>query len=331
MVKTRLKHVLMASRMLRVAARLRGKGAAILMYHSVLDDPVRAENFLGGISHSRQVFQGQMELLARDFHPVTLDHVFRFVTGNEDLPERAVVVTFDDGYTDNYEVAMPILNQVGVPAAFYATIDSIENRRLPWPSRLRFAFFMTSRSEWRDGAGKTWPLKTPEQKNGAFLAVCDLVAQLAASAQEQSVARVESELDKCHPKGFGEWMMTWEQLRGLTESGHIVGSHTMTHPNLAFVTVDEVRWELLESKQRLESRLGKKVVHFSYPCPALYPNWSEQTVGESMRSGYTTAVTTSSGLARRRDDPLALKRVRPTKTIEGLRWNLESAFAGRAV
>jgi peptidoglycan/xylan/chitin deacetylase (PgdA/CDA1 family) len=317
--------------MLRLAARLRGKGAAILMYHSVLDDPAQVENSLGGIALNRQVLQGQMELLAREFHPVTLDQVLRFVNGAEDLPERAVAVTFDDGYTDNYEVAMPILNRVGIPAAFYATIDCIENRRLPWPSRLRFAFLMTARSEWRDEAGKLWPLKTPEQKNSAYLAVCDRVAQSAGSAQEQIVAQMESELEKSLPQKFGEWMMTWEQLRGLTENGHIVGSHTMTHPNLAFVNAEDARWEMLESKQRLESHLGQKVVHFSYPCPALFPNWAEQTIGESVRSGYKTAVTTSSGLARKHDNPLALKRVRPSKTVEGLRWNLETAFAGRAV
>jgi peptidoglycan/xylan/chitin deacetylase (PgdA/CDA1 family) len=331
MPKQVLKRVLLASGMLRAAARLRGKGAAILMYHSVLDDPSRVENSLGGMIHRRQVFQGQMELLARQFHPVTLDQVSHFVGGEEDLPERAVVVTFDDGYTDNYEVALPILNQVGVPAAFYATIDCIENRRLPWPSRLRFAFFMTSRPEWHDEAGKLWPLKTPEQRNGAYLALCDRVAQLTGDVQERTVARMEAELDKRLPEEFGEWMMTWEQLRGLSENGHIVGSHTMTHPNLAFVNLDDARWELLESKQRLESHLGQKVVHFSYPCPALCPNWSEQTIGESLRSGYKTAVTTSSGLARRHDNPQALKRVRPTKTVEGLRWNLENAFAGRAV
>src|SRR5262249_8576337 len=105
--------------------------------------------------------------------------------------------------------------------------------------------------------------------------------------------------------------------------------HTMTHPNLAFLRLEDARTELVESKQRMEAQLQMKVVHFSYPCPALFPNWTEQTTDESRRAGYETAVTTSAGLAHRGDNPLALKRVRPTKSVDGLRWNLESAFAGR--
>jgi hypothetical protein len=79
----------------------------------------------------------------------------------------------------------------------------------------------------------------------------------------------------------------------------------------------------------METRINAKVVHFSYPCPALFPNWTEQTAEESERAGYETAVTTSSGLVRHNHNPLALRRVHPTKIVEGLRWNLEMAFAGR--
>jgi len=331
MAKSGLKRVLLAGGILKIAARLLGKGAAILMYHSVLDDPSEVRDSLGQMIHSRQVFQGQMELLAREYHPVTLDSVARFVRSEQDLPQRSVVVTFDDGYTDNYEIAMPIMDQAGVPGAFYATVDCIENRRLPWPSRLRFAFFTTTKAEWRDEHGKIWSLKTAAERNACYLAMCDQVAPLAAGMQEELVTHIESDLDRAVPSEYGQRMMNWDQLRRLMEAGHIVGSHTMTHPNLAFLGASDASWELVESKRQMESRLGRKIVHFSYPCPALSPNWSEETEAESRKAGYETAVTTTSGLARRGGNPLALKRVRPTKTVEGLRWNLETAFAGRAV
>jgi peptidoglycan/xylan/chitin deacetylase (PgdA/CDA1 family) len=331
MANLRLKRVLLASRLFRVAAHMRVRGAAILMYHSVLEDPGQVANSLGWMIHSRWAFQGQMELLAREFNPVTLDRVLRFIRGEEDLPHRAVAITFDDGYADNYEIALPILDQLGIPAAFYATVDCVENRRLPWPSRLRFAFFTTLKSEWRDDAGKVWPLATSQERSSSYLAACDRVAQLAGEQQVQLILRMESDLGRSLPRETGEWMMTWEQLRGLAQKGHIVGSHTMTHPNLAYLSVDDARWELVESKRRLESHIGQTVTHFSYPCPALSPNWSDRTTEESRSAGYETAVTTSSGLVDQGDNPLALKRVRPTKTIDGLRWNLEAAFAGKSV
>ncbi len=126
-------------------------------------------------------------------------------------------------------------------------------------------------------------------------------------------------------------MMTWDEIRGLARLGHTIGSHTMTHPNLAQIPDNEMRIELLEAKRRIEQELERPVTHFSYPCPALQPHWEKRTVKASREIGYQTAVTTNGGMVRRQDDPLSLRRIRPTKTIDGLRWNLECAFLGRVV
>lgn len=301
------------------------------MYHSVLPDPSEQADSLGGIVHSEAVFRAQTELLAREFAPISLDRVLKHLHEGEQLPPRAVVVTFDDGYVDNYEVAMPILNQFAVPATFYVTVDCVEARRLPWPSRLRFAFRNTKLSAWTSPSSKNWRLSNPEETEQAYLATCDLCCQLSGRAQEEFVSRIERELAACLPIQSGSLMMTYDQLRQLARHGHIVGSHTMTHPNMAYLKEGEAGREFAESKQLLESQLAEPVKHFSYPCPALSPHWSERTVEQSRTTGYETAVTTNSGLARNGDNPLCLKRIHPTKTLEGLRWNLESAFARRRV
>jgi len=111
------------------------------MYHSVMDDPLQAASTLGGIVHSTKVFREQMELIARDYNTLTLADVLLFVQGEKEPPTRSVAITFDDGYADNFEVAMPVLDQTGVPAAFYVVVDCVENARLPWPARLRYAFY----------------------------------------------------------------------------------------------------------------------------------------------------------------------------------------------
>jgi len=331
MIKQRVKQALVRSGILRLAGRFHGGSAALLMYHSVLDDPNSVADSLGGMVHSQEMFRGQMELLARHFRPVNLDEVAVFARGEKDLPQRSVVVTFDDGYVDNLETAMPILDRVGVPATFYVTVDSIQNRRLPWPSRLRFSFRRTPKSNWIDETGKTWNLGTGSEREQTFLSVCDRVAKVSGAAQESLVRRIEKELECWLPDDSARLMMTWDQVRALTRNGHIVGSHTMTHPNMAFVSLEDAHREFAESKQQMEAQLNTRVTHFSYPCPALYPNWTEQTIAESRSCGYETAVTTSPGTVHKGDNPLALSRVRPTKTVDGLRWNLEMAFAGRAV
>jgi peptidoglycan/xylan/chitin deacetylase (PgdA/CDA1 family) len=325
------KRALIKTGLLELAAKFRSRGAAILMYHSVKEDPRDQEIFMGGIAHSRDVFSRQMALLARRYRPVGLDQVARFVRGESGLPQRAVVITFDDGYADNYEIAAPILNKIGVPATFYVTVECVEEGRLPWPARLRFVFRTTKKASWMDSSGKAWPLSNAVERENAYLDSCDDCCELAGVAQAEYVRRVEDALGSHVPVESGALMMNSGQMRELLQQGHMIGSHTMTHPNLAQVSLEEACRELSESKTRLEHHLGALVTHFSYPCPALSPHWTEQTVIASRDAGYETAVTTDGGLACRGDEPLTLKRVRPTKTLEGLQWNLECAFAGRSV
>ncbi len=325
------KKTILASGALRFAGDFQFPAAAILMYHSVLPDPSLQADCLGGIVHSESAFSEQMEVLARHYHPISLDEIVKLLRDKIDLPKRAVVITFDDGYADNYEVAMPILERFAIPATFYATVDCVEKRKLPWPSRLRFAFRRTKLAAWNEALAKSWNLHNPPNREEAFLAACDLCTQLSGAAQEEFVRHVEQDLQTCVPDHSGSLMMSYDQLRGLTRHGHVVGSHTMTHPNMAYVKDDEAHREFALSKQLLESHLTTPIKHFSYPCPALSPHWSERTIEQSRAIGYETGITTNNGLTHRGDNLLCLNRIRPAKTVEGLRWNLESAFAGRAV
>jgi peptidoglycan/xylan/chitin deacetylase (PgdA/CDA1 family) len=327
---------LLATGGLRLAADWHDSSAAILMYHSVLPDPSQLADSLGGIVHSEAAFSGQIELLARDYHPISLNDAVKHLRNGEDFPKRSVVITFDDGYADNYEYAIPILDRAGVPAVFYVTVDCVENRRLPWPSRLRFAFRTTHVESWSqrqtpESSARSWSLSDPLLREQAFLAASDTCCRLSGAAQSEFVNRVEHELEAGLPTHFGSLMMTYDQVRSLAGRGHVAGSHTMTHPNMAYLKSEDAHRELAESKQRLELQLNSPVMHFSYPCPAMSPHWNERTVEQSRALGYVTGVTTNSGLTRKADNLLCLKRLHPTKTVDGLRWNLESAFAGRRV
>jgi peptidoglycan/xylan/chitin deacetylase (PgdA/CDA1 family) len=272
-----------------------------------------------------------MEILARQFHPVSLDEITNFVKGEGDVPHRSIVVTFDDGYADNYEVAAPILKEVGIPATFYATVDCVEQRRLPWPSHLRFICRKTKKESWIDATGRSWPLRNDIERENVLLRSCDECCTLAGTAQEEYLSRFANNLDVEVPAESGALMMDYVQMKCLVKQGHIIGSHTLTHPNMAYLEAEPAHRELAESKQRLEQGLQSPVVHFSYPCPALSPHWTEQTLAASREAGYETAVTTDGGLVRKNDNPLQLKRLRPSKTVQGLWWNLECAFAGRLV
>jgi peptidoglycan/xylan/chitin deacetylase (PgdA/CDA1 family) len=333
-----IKKAILKTRVLRLVSGFMPPSVAILMYHSVMDDPAAATLVLGEIIHSTKIFRAQMEILASDFHPVSMEDIRLFLSGEKTLPERAVAVTFDDGYADNYQAATEILTPLGVPAAFYATVDSIDNRRLPWTGRLRYSFLTSKKASWSDAGktataktlnGKVWPLATSEGRNRAFDHAAELVSQLSGDRQEDYVASLEKELDSTIDDSSTQFMMTWNELRSLVGSGHIVGSHTLTHPNLAQIPDDQMRAELTGAKRRLEQELSASITHFAYPCPALQPHWTERTLAATREIGYKTAVTTNPGAVRRSDDPFCLPRIRPTKTVDEFRWKLERAFARR--
>jgi peptidoglycan/xylan/chitin deacetylase (PgdA/CDA1 family) len=331
-IRRHIRNSLVSSGVLRIAGRLRPPAAAILMYHAVSDDAEDYARFIGyDITHNSREFAQQMELLARHYHPVTIDDVRQFVSGAKPLPPKAVAVTFDDGYADNFEVAMPVLNRAGAAASFYVAVEPADTARPPWPARLRHAFFTTRKPQWQDPSGKAWPLIDGPSRQQAFLVAVGGCACLAGTSQDDELRTIEQQLEAeafAPPKNV---MMTWEQVRKLAAAGHVVGSHTLTHPNVAHVAAGELDRELRESKRKLEQVLGRPVTHFSYPAPGLTPHWSEQTIAATRQLGYQTAVTSSTGPVRRGDSPFCLHRVPAPRDFGEFRWYLDCTFLGRAM
>jgi peptidoglycan/xylan/chitin deacetylase (PgdA/CDA1 family) len=165
----------------------------------------------------------------------------------------------------------------------------------------------------------------------AFERAAEYCSKLSGTPQDRFVESLGQELETEPPKPLQRLIMTWEEVQGLALRGHTVGSHTMTHPNVAQISQDDVQRELGQAKHRLEQELGIPIAHFSYPCPALQPHWAERTVSAARELGYQTAVTVDRGVVRADSNPFSLPRIRPTKTVDGLRWNLESAFLARNV
>jgi peptidoglycan/xylan/chitin deacetylase (PgdA/CDA1 family) len=330
------KKVTVKSGTLRFAGALARSAAVILMYHSVQNQPECFANSIGtGIIHAASVFERQMELVARRFHPVGLEDVLCCLKGAKELPRRAVAVTFDDGFADNYGIAAPILAKYGIQAVFYLTAGLVGTPSPPWYCRLRFAFSTTRKKEWRDSAtGQVYVLDGKRNRENALLSAFERGAPLTGVEQEEVIAGIELDLDSrlsAVTNGF-PFMMNWDQAKKLVEQGHIVGSHTLTHPNLAHVREEtNLQRELAESKHKIEEAIGSPVEHFSYPHPALNPQWNEKTQAMSVSAGYRSAVTTTPGPVYANSDPMHLTRIGAPRAEHQFLWNLEWTFLGRRV
>ena len=326
--KVWVKNAAVRGRVLRAAALFARPRAVVLMYHSVVEEPEQTANTIR-ISHSRAAFESQMSALARRFNPVSIEQVIEFAAEGRRLPPWSVAVTFDDGFADNYDVALPILSRYGIPATFYIMVNAVETGTPPWYVRLNFAFSTTTVSAWKHPEnGQTFEITSADGKQAALNTAWDLGAARSGIAQEQLVHQIEESLQIGPLDARSGLMMNWGQVRALKKAGHIIGGHTLSHPNLAQVTEAEARSEIRGSKEQLEEKLSEPIQHFSYPHPALNPQWSPQTFAITREAGFRSAVLTTPGPVLTGDQPLSLKRIPAGKDFDLWIWRLEYAFLG---
>src|SRR5258708_12026922 len=283
------KKVLVTSGALRMAHKLAAPAAVILRYHSIQDRPEQYANTIGcDCIHATSIFEWQMELIASRFSAVSMDDIWRFLKGEKNLPQRAVAINFDDGFKDNVRVAAPILNRFGIPGAFYVLVGSVDQSKAPWYCLLRHAFFTSRNSKWMDPfLGTIHDLTDSEAREGAFLNAVGVCAKSSAQAREELVRDVVRSLDREPFPNESDLMMNWDDARSLVKSGHVVGSHTMTHPNVAHISAEDARNELKDSNLKLQEELGQRVKRFSYPHPPLNPLCKATTRKITQQLAYT--------------------------------------------
>jgi peptidoglycan/xylan/chitin deacetylase (PgdA/CDA1 family) len=325
------KRVLVHSGFLNLLSRLARSDVVVLNYHSIQDEPKSSNDFfVPGIVHSASMFHQQMDLLARRYNPVGMDDVLRYLNGEAKLPARPVAVTFDDGFADNYENAAPILKKFGIPAMFNVVVESIESQTPPWFCRLRKAFARTEVTSWWDSQENCRrAMKEPTDRTAAFLAASARCAKSTGSVQAEIISSLEKELEVEPLRSKECPMMTWAQLRCLRNSGNLIGSHTLSHPNVAYID-EQLQWkEISESKRQLEARLGCCVEFFSYPNPILRPNFNEQTILLTQKAGYKLAVVSVQGSVRDNHNRMAVSRIQVPSNLPEFVWCIDNTRLGR--
>jgi len=211
----------------------------------------------------------QLKRLRRHFSPVSIVDVLAHVDGRP-LPPNPLLVTFDDGYLDNLEIATPILQRHGIAATFFIATDYVGGRRLFWWDRLSWAVKHARRRRFTVEAHPPVEIDldlgipTAERrlqtivKGVPGLDVERFLLSLNAAADAPWSAAVEADLVKRH-------VMTWDHVRGLRQAGMHVGSHTRTHRVLQTVPVSELASELTGAREDVEAAIGEAVLTIAYP------------------------------------------------------------------
>ena len=284
----------------------RSRNLQILAYHRVNEE---GDPFFPALAPA--VFQQHMEYLASHFRVLPLvEAVTRLQTG--DIPDNAVVVTFDDGYRDNYQYAFPILQQLSIPATIFLSTAVIGAETVLWHDRVFSAFRETNAPVLQGYGGNTaiYPLRTLAEKLAAQQAVLQFLRLLDDVEREQWIQVLTTALAVNDRREVPGLMLSWEEIHSMNCAGVDFGSHTLSHPILAKLPAKRVLEEIRESRTEIEQRLGKPVQTFAYPNGGRmdFDEFTKQAVREA---GYLCAVTTLFGTNTVGSDLFELRRGGP--------------------
>jgi len=302
--------------------------ALILMYHRVTE--------LGNDPHllavSPQHFAEQLEVIRHHGSPMPLSGLVQALRAGK-VPKRAVVITFDDGYADNLDHAKPLLEASEIPATVFVTAGQVGSPREFWwdeldrlllqpgalPARLQLRFNGVARdwdlgnsceyteADYRRDQG--WHIEReddPTMRQRLFRELFGWLQNMPNQARQKLLDELR-EWAGISPEGRPTHrVLTLDQAVCLTEAGSIsVGAHTMTHPILADLAVEEQRSEIRQSKERLEAILEKPVTSFAFPHGSSTP----EALSILAETGFETACTSQPDAIWAGADPFQLPRL----------------------
>ena len=218
------------------------------------------------------------------------------------------VVTFDDGYEDNYTYAYPILKELGIPFTVYVSVDLVNDHQPIWNYPILIEKVVRKNEKLELGNGMRLECRNVSEKNAAFLQLKSWLFSLPyASLHDEFVKALGNYLTD---DVFEVNTMTWEQIQEMANDPLCtIGSHTMSHCRLAMKDEDVLMYELKNSKDILSEKIGKPVEHLSYPYGWI-TDVSDEAAEMAKRVGYKTAFHSFGGPIREKDnDMFHLKRI----------------------
>lgn len=257
-----------------------------------------------------QSFRQQMEYVRRHFTVLPLEEALERLEAGT-LPDRAATLTFDDGTRNLAEVAGPVLDSLGLPAAVFLTTGSMDDGSILWPDRLWLAFERTAATEL-DLTAIGLPVQSMRSPADRGSAYARAVLRLKDLPDPDRIATVESIIATLGPVGGGAGpfqMLSWDEARAYAGRSDVsLYPHTVTHPILSRCSDEKVGYEVHESCAALEREIGNA------PGVFAYPNGRAQDFDERARAalrarGIRWALAVIVGFADRHSDPLALPRI----------------------
>lgn len=287
------------------------------MYHRVAGNGI-VPSGTQGLWVTRRTFERHLRLLKNNFHVLTEAEYLGCLEKKDGFPSGSVLITFDDGWRDNYENAYPALKKEGLPAVVFPAVGFIGSSDLFWQDRLRRCL-RELRNSGRGGrqAERLGRLCASAEvrrvifagERGFAAAMDSCVAAFKKKPYdeaERTISTLESFTGIGRTRPAGRNFLSWLELREMSENGVDIGSHGLRHAILTNIgDKGRLAREIAGSREILEFGLQRKVRIFSYPNG----DHNEAVSAEVRRSGYAAAFGTAPGANFCTDDPYRMKRI----------------------
>lgn len=309
----------------RLLRRLSPK-AIILLYHRVADVEIDPQLLSVSPAH----FSEHMQILREFYHPKSLGDIYQEKKAKR-FPNQSVMVTFDDGYADNFLVAQNILNASEIPATVFVTSRMVDNKKEYWWDELERVFLSPDPlprqlellinneiisfefdSELPRNAFEGWNVLSQSPRNSrqdAYLFLMGVLRKSNFSTKENLLSEIFAWAGLNRNTGrLKNLSVSSTLLSSLPKNGFIdVGAHTVTHPQLSSLSQSEQESEISGSKSDIEQILDRPIYAFAYPFGERR-DYSKDSIRLVRQAGFNCACSNFSGLTTWLTDPFQLPR-----------------------
>jgi peptidoglycan/xylan/chitin deacetylase (PgdA/CDA1 family) len=288
----------------RAKRRIRSSnGTVVLTFHRVLPDTYRSRTLSpAGMIVSESSFSRLVSYLSTR-HQITPLTASRCSNSSDRL---RVIITFDDGWSDNAIYAHPILCRSNAAATIFLCPDKMGQDLPFWPERLT-AFFHAATRAKRSHEFFHLVADSAFSADAALHQVIDTVKEFSPERRDALLTNLQQLLspETATTASQIDSTMSWDVARRLSQSGIEFGSHTLHHEILTHIPIDIARTEISQSGKRVSQEIGLPCFAFAYPNG----DWSLEVRNITASAGYSVAFANSPGIWGAQTDPYAVPRV----------------------
>ncbi len=309
----------------------RAKETTIMTFHGLCEGSGDAGILDWSLHLPVEIFRSVCALLAAEYHVISMSDFVEAQTKKLSLPANSVVLTFDDGFESNFELAYPILKRFNLPATIFVTTGFLDGADALWFQRMDLAFGRTRKETlvWKINERKLrLDLRTREERQNSLVELMPELKMLPDADLLGEVNRLERALGVDPPAlaGLPAPMrpLSWADANKMVSEGLVeIGGHTHTHPILSRCESFSMRAEITTCRDRILAETGVAPVSFAYPNGG-DEDYTQETVRLVKDAGFKSACTTVCGRINPRTSLFHLPRYGSPESI----WEAEATVSG---